>query len=227
VVGVRDTGAGVDPGLGDEIFLPFVQAKQSLARTEGGLGLGLALVKGLVELHGGAVAVESGGPDRGALFTLRIPRLPARAPALERPPVAAGLARASVLVVDDNHDAAESLAELVRVLGYTADVAFDGPSAIANVGARPPDLVLCDVGLPGMSGYEVAQALRSDRRLAGVRLVAVTGYAQPEDRQRAFDAGFEHHIAKPADPQQLEQLLARSLAGTPSKGARAVARRPS
>jgi CheY-like chemotaxis protein len=112
-----------------------------------------------------------------------------------------------VLVVDDNHDAAESLAEVVRMLGHDADVAFDGWSAVEQVRARPPDVLLCDIGLPGLSGYQVARLLRSDRRFDGVRLVAVSGYAQPEDRQRALEAGFVEHLAKPAEPAVLGRLL--------------------
>jgi PAS domain S-box-containing protein len=217
-VRVRDTGAGIEPELVQDIFQPFVQAKQSLARTEGGLGLGLALVKGLVELHGGSVTATSEGRERGAQFTVRLPVAPSRRPDAEpaaasapRPPSRHGRA----LVVDDNHDAAESLADLIRMLGHEADVAFDGRSAIEKMRANPPDVLLCDIGLPVMSGYEVAEAVRSDRRLRDVQLVAISGYAQPEDRQRALDAGFEDHIAKPLDPAQLERLLARGEKTTP------------
>ncbi len=207
---VSDTGTGIDADLLQDIFNPFVQAKQSLARTEGGLGLGLALVKGLVELHGGSVAATSAGQDRGATFTVRLPRTasprdagasgPAEEPA-PTPPL-------RVLVVDDNRDAAESMAEVVRMLGHSATVAFDGWTAVKSVQRDPPDIVLCDIGLPGMSGYQVAQALRADERFDSVQLVAVSGYAQPEDQQRALDAGFAEHIAKPADPAKVLHLLA-------------------
>jgi len=207
-VRVRDTGSGIDPELLANIFTPFVQGKQSLARTEGGLGLGLALVKGLVELHGGTVAATSAGRDQGSVFTVRLPLAP---PA----PASAGLLRQEsratpplrVLVVDDNKDAAESLADVVRMLGHKAEVAFDGWTAVEGVKSNPPDIVLCDIGLPGMSGYQVARALRADQRLDSVQLIAVSGYARPEDRQRALDAGFAEHIAKPADAAKVLWLL--------------------
>jgi signal transduction histidine kinase/CheY-like chemotaxis protein len=206
---VVDDGAGIDPALLTAIFEPFVQAKQSLARTEGGLGLGLALVKGLVELHDGAIVAESAGPGTGSQFTIRLP--PLRSSAIAAAPHVEALAAAHhrrVLVVDDNRDAAESLAELVQMFGHDTEVAFDGPSALEKMRASPPDVVLCDIGLPGMDGYEVARAIRTDARLQRVRLVAVSGYALPEDRERAFQAGFDEHIPKPPNPDRIEQYLA-------------------
>jgi CheY-like chemotaxis protein len=203
---VRDTGVGIAPDLLPSIFDPFTQAKQTLARSEGGLGLGLALVKGLTELHGGRVAVTS-APGSGTAFTVQLPT--AQASASVRGASGPGPARRTyrVLVVDDNVDAADSLAELVRLLGHDAEVAHDGPSAVAAVEASRPDLVLCDLGLPGMDGYEVAKVLRA--KLEGeVQLVAVSGYAQPEDVRRSADAGFDAHIAKPPDPQRIERLFA-------------------
>ena len=206
---VRDTGAGIDPALLPNVFDPFVQGERTLARTEGGLGLGLALVKGIAELHGGDVRVESAGTGWGAEFVVRLPLAPAAA---LQDRSAAGTGSSSggrrVLVVDDNADAAESLADLLRVLGHTVEVAFDGPSAVEKARASPPDAVLCDLGLPGMSGYEVARALRA--ALPGrTQLVALSGYAQPEDVRRAVQAGFDAHVAKPADPAELERLVAR------------------
>jgi CheY-like chemotaxis protein len=206
---VRDTGAGIDPALLKEMFKPFAQAKQTLARTEGGLGLGLAFVKGLVELHDGTVAAASEGPGKGSEFTVRLPLAPARTArdgeALGPVPAGNPRKRRRVLVVDDNHDAAETLAELVRLLGHDVDVAFDGLSAIAQARRTPPEVVLCDIGLPGMSGYDVAKALRATAN--GVRIIALSGYAQPGDVQKAAAAGFDGHVAKPADPDQLRQLL--------------------
>jgi PAS domain S-box-containing protein len=203
---VRDTGAGIDPALVTSIFLPFVQGERTLARTEGGLGLGLALVKGVAELHGGSVTVTSAGKGKGAGFLVRFPLVAPQAP---EPGDALHAARSQggrrVLVVDDNVDAAESLAEIVRMLGHRADVVHDGPSAIDRVRAGAPDVVLCDIGLPGMSGYEVAKALR--RMEPGVELIAVSGYAQPEDVERAIEAGFDGHVAKPCDPTRIERLL--------------------
>jgi signal transduction histidine kinase len=204
---VRDTGVGIAPGMLERVFEPFVQGESSLARTDGGLGLGLALVKGIVQLHGGTVRAESAGRGQGTEVIVRFPLAP---PAPAREATADGPVPASrgrlVLVVDDNVDAADSLAELVELLGHSTMVAYDGPSAIAKAAANPPDIVLCDLGLPGMSGYEVARALRAGRR-NDVRLVAVSGYAQPEDVKRAAEAGFDRHVAKPADPAVIERIL--------------------
>jgi CheY-like chemotaxis protein/two-component sensor histidine kinase len=205
---VRDTGIGIEGGLLERLFQPFSQAIQTLARTQGGLGLGLALVKGLVDLHGGEVRASSVGRGRGATFSVRVPLAePSPVPVAPEAAPARPKRRLHVLVVDDNRDAAESLAELVTLFGHDVDVAFDGPAALEKVRARRPDVVLCDIGLPGMDGYEVARALRAahDGRL---RLVAVSGYAQPEDVRQATLAGFDEHVAKPADPDRIEAVLA-------------------
>jgi signal transduction histidine kinase/CheY-like chemotaxis protein len=205
---VRDTGVGLAPGLQAHLFEPFVQGSRTLPRSEGGLGLGLALVKALAELHGGAVRAESAGEGRGATFAVTLPTEGARAreaPARDVAPAAPRGRR--VLVVDDNVDAAATLADLVALYGHEALVAHDGPEAVAMAEAERPDLVLCDIGLPGMDGYEVARRLRRDAALAGTRLVAVSGNAQPSDVERAAAAGFDLHIAKPPDPHAIEQLL--------------------
>jgi PAS domain S-box-containing protein len=208
VVRVRDSGPGIAPDVLPSIFEPFTQAKQTLARTEGGLGLGLALVKGLVILHGGEVKVVSG--SGGAEFIVRLPLAVKRerpaAPSTAPARAAAPASHRRVLVVDDNEDAAETLAEMVRMLGHDVEVAYDGPTAVRRAGKYHPDLVLCDIGLPGMDGYEVAHELRAAHG-HDVRLVALSGYAQPEDVATAMEAGFDEHVAKPADPQRLEQLL--------------------
>ncbi|WP_242343364.1 PocR ligand-binding domain-containing protein [Anaeromyxobacter terrae] len=204
---VRDTGVGIARNMLGRIFEPFVQAERSLARTDGGLGLGLALVKGVTELHGGTVRAESAGPGQGTEIIVRLPLaaekvLPASAAAGVSPMARGRL----VLVVDDNVDAADSLAELVQLFGHQTEVAYDGPTALAMARANPPDVVLCDLGLPGMSGYDVARALRAGGS-NGVRLVAVSGYAQPDDLKRATDAGFDGHVAKPPDPGVIERIL--------------------
>jgi PAS domain S-box-containing protein len=207
-VRVRDSGAGIDPALLQSVFEPFTQAKQTLARSEGGLGLGLALVRGLVGLHGGSVSAHSEGPGRGSELEVRLPLLSGERPTtVPGPaPVAGRATRRRVLVVDDNRDAAETLAQLVTLFGHDAEVAFDGPSAISKAEEHPPDLVLCDLGLPGMDGYSVARSLRAGGARAA-RLIALSGYAQPEDVARAEAAGFDGHLPKPADPARIEQLL--------------------
>jgi PAS domain S-box-containing protein len=208
VVRVRDTGPGVAPDVLTTIFEPFTQAKQTLARTEGGLGLGLALVKGIVSLHGGEVNVASG--SGGAEFIVRLP-LAVRGEHHAAPPEAPAGAAAPVsyhrvLVVEDNKDAAETLAEMVRMLGHGVEVAYDGPTALRRAGDYHPDLVLCDIGLPGMDGYGVAHGLRAAHG-RNVRLVALSGYAQQEDVAMAMEAGFDEHVAKPCGPEQIERLL--------------------
>ncbi len=206
-IAVHDTGAGIDPSLLPHVFEAFVQGDRTLARTEGGLGLGLALVKGITEMHGGTVRVESAGTGKGAGFVVRLPL--ADAADVQEPlrrKIWGNNGGRRVLVVDDNRDAAESLAEIVEMLGHTAEVAYDGPSAIERARANPPDIVLCDIGLPGMSGYDVAKALRANT-MNGMQLVAVSGYAQPEDLKAAAEAGFDRHVAKPVSSDDIEQLL--------------------
>ena len=207
---VSDTGVGIDAELLARVFEPFTQANQALARTAGGLGLGLAFVKGIAELHGGSALAASEGEGKGSTFVVRLPALaPLRTTAPPVPAPAAGPRGAGarqVLVVDDNVDAADLLGELLRTLGHEVDVAHDGPSALERVRARPPEVVLCDIGLPGMSGYDVARAIRAaghDRML----LVALSGYAQPSDVERAHESGFDRHLAKPCDLDVLERLL--------------------
>jgi PAS domain S-box-containing protein len=207
IVHVRDTGAGIEPDLLQQVFEPFVQAKQTLARSEGGLGLGLSLVKGLVALHGGTVQAVSEGAGRGTDFEIALPLAAAASEATADHTVSRQRrGPRHVLVVDDNRDAAETLAQVVELLGHRVDVAYDGPEALAKAEAAPPDVVLCDVGLPGMDGYEVARRLRG-RHGEAIRLFAVSGYAQPEDLALAVEAGFDGHLAKPVEPAQIEGVL--------------------
>jgi signal transduction histidine kinase len=206
-ISVCDTGAGIDAALLPIIFQPFVQGERTLARTQGGLGLGLALVKGIIELHRGEVRAESAGEGKGAEFVVRLPVVPGGgAQERQRGGVERGNVRRKVLVVEDNVDAAESLADIVMMRGHDVEVAYDGPSAIAKARANPPDIVFCDIGLPGMSGYELAKALRANVA-NGFQLVAVSGYAQPEDLKAAVEAGFDRHIAKPPNPDDIARLL--------------------
>ena len=208
VLRVHDTGVGIDAGILGRVFEPFVQGERSLARSGGGLGLGLPLVKGLAELHGGSVEARSGGAGSGAELVVRLPLASGRgaeAAARERERPAEGGRK--VLVVDDNVDAAESLCDVVAFLGHSAEAVHDGPTAIVRAHDHHPDVILCDIGLPGMDGYEVARVIRADPTLARTKLVAVSGYAQPEDRERAAQAGFDAHVAKPADPAAIGLLL--------------------
>jgi signal transduction histidine kinase len=205
---VRDTGEGMDPQQIERMFEPFTQAAQGAARTRGGLGLGLALVKGFVELHGGSVRASSAGPGRGAEFVVELPMAeppPPRDPA-EASSGATGAGR-DVVIIEDSADAARTLADVLQLQGHRVRIAADARTGLALVRERRPDLVLCDIGLPDMSGYDVARTVRAEASTSGVLLVALTGYAQPEDRRRAAEAGFDAHLAKPPSLERLAELL--------------------
>jgi len=213
VVCVQDSGRGIAPETLPHIFEPLTQADRSLARTEGGLGLGLAIVKGLVELHAGSVAVDSAGIGKGATFTFTLP-LGNAAPSQPGPPrAAAATPPCRVLVIEDNVDSADTLGEVLALDGHEALVAYDGPDGIEKARRFGPDVVLCDIGLPGMDGYEVARAIRADPRLRHVRLVALTGYARPDDVRKAKEAGFDAHVPKPPDIDLLERELTVTSSG--------------
>lgn len=225
-VDVVDTGQGIAPEVLPSLFEPFAQADRSLDRSLGGLGLGLVLVKSLVELHGGSVAVASGGVGQGATFTLRLPLrsgLTAPSPA-PRPEERAGSRR--VLVIEDHADSAEILGEALGMLGHEVALAHDGVEGLAQARRFRPDVVLCDLGLPGMDGYAVARAMRADPALAHVRLVAHSGYAASEDLARVREAGFDAQLAKPADIASIEASIERVLAarGPPPDGSPAAPR---
>jgi signal transduction histidine kinase/ActR/RegA family two-component response regulator len=210
VLSVRDTGIGMEADLLGRLFEPFSQADRSLDRSRGGLGLGLALVKGLVELHGGTILAASPGLDRGSEFTVRLPLNPALSPPApsERAPPAPSGASLQVLIVEDNRDAAESLRLLLEMQGYRVVVAHTGRAALEVARREPPDLVLCDIGLPGgMDGYALARALRTDSSRPSPHLIALSGYGQEEDQRRAHEAGFARHLTKPVDPAVLSELL--------------------
>jgi len=208
---VRDDGEGIEPHLLDHIFEPFAQAERTRGKARGGMGIGLALVKSLATMHGGTVRAESEGPGRGAEFVVSLPRAAAPGAPGAAAPAPAG-ASVSVLVVEDNRDAGETLRDILQLLGHRARLVTDGPSAIAAFQEERPDAIVCDVGLPGISGYEVVRRIRRLPGGARVLAVALTGYAQPEDVDEARAAGFDAHLAKPPPLEQLEALLARAAA---------------
>lgn len=216
LVRVRDSGIGIAADMLPRIFDMFTQVDSALTHAQGGLGIGLTLVKRLVGMHGGTVTAGSAGHGQGSEFVVRLPILGAGTP----PPLlpSAGLDRdgfpgssCRILVVDDNKDSAESLALFLRLIGNTVEVAYDGPTALAAAVALRPDLILLDIGLPGMDGYEVGRRLRQEPSLQHAVLVAQTGWGQAEDRRRTREAGFDHHLVKPVDFSQLQQLLQRAV----------------
>ena len=208
---VVDTGVGMDPEMVSRLFQPFSQADSSLDRAKGGLGLGLALVKGLVDLHGGDVTAQSAGLGQGAEFTVHLPLAMEEAGAPQASSESGAKRRRRVLIVEDNRDAADSLREVLALGEHEVEVAHSGPEGIAKAREFRPEIVLCDLGLPGMDGYDVARALRADESLKDTFLVALSGYSLPEDLQRASEAGFDRHVAKPPSLEKLEELLSEML----------------
>jgi len=210
---VSDTGAGISADALPRIFQMFARDERTRRQEPEGLGIGLAIARRLAEMHGGTLQAASEGPGRGAVFTLRVPVMqPAQAAA----PSSLSLARNRVarlnqriLVVDDNQDAASSLGMLLRAFGADVVVAHSGPQALERFGEAAPDVVLLDIGMPGMDGYEVARRMRSAAAGRRARLIALTGWGQEGDRRRAVEAGFDHHLVKPVDAESLHALLAR------------------
>jgi two-component system, sensor histidine kinase len=223
VVRVRDTGIGIEPDMLRRIFELFAQAERSLARSRGGLGIGLTLVRQLIQLHGGTVEAASSGPGKGSEFTVRIPA--AEPPALRGDPGTAlegadaaarvALPPRTILVVEDNADSRESLRQLLALQGHHVEVAPDGPEGLRLARTLHPDLALVDVGLPGISGYEIAERLRAAPEHEGTFLVALTGYGSAEVQDRSRAAGFDAHLLKPVDPQVLFQIVS-TLRGSAS-----------
>jgi PAS domain S-box-containing protein len=218
VVRVRDNGQGIQADLLPHIFDLFTQGDRSPARAEGGLGIGLALVRRLVELHGGSVQAASEGPGRGSEFTVRLPLVAGRVPSdgdhgdaahdARRNTEAGHAAGQRVLVVDDNRDSADTIATLLSLWGHEARVAYDGPTALEEARDYQPGLVLLDIGLPGMTGLELARQLRQEVGLQDALLVAMTGYGRDDDRRRSMEAGLNAHLVKPVAPEALTELLA-------------------
>jgi CheY-like chemotaxis protein len=207
-ISVADNGVGIRPELLPRVFELFVQSERTPDRSQGGLGIGLSVVKQLGEMHGGAVALASDGEGRGTTVTIRLPRI--EAPAAVEPRVAAAAAARRVLVVDDSTDAADSLAMLLELEGHQVSTAYSAAAALETAERLQPEIAFIDIGLPQMDGYEVARRLRASDRCRAIRLVALTGYGQPSDRDEARRAGFDHHLVKPADWESVGAILARS-----------------
>jgi two-component system, sensor histidine kinase len=208
-IAIKDTGIGMDREMLNRLFQIFSQADSTLARSRGGLGIGLALVKGFIEMHGGRVTASSEGLKKGTEIVLSLP-LDKTVPASHRTLVdqRCSAARKRVLVIEDNVDSAESMRMLLELAGHELEIALDGSEGVASAAKFQPDVVICDIGLPGsMDGYAVAGALRSKTELNRTFLIALTGYGQLEDQQRAKRAGFDVHLTKPVDPAYLERLL--------------------
>jgi signal transduction histidine kinase/CheY-like chemotaxis protein len=211
---VADDGIGIDAKLLPHVFDLFFQSETAPDRTHGGLGIGLTLVRTLVDMHGGQVSAESAGRGRGSAFTIRLPARQGapRGPAAPTPAPRPSALR--ILLVEDNADSADALAHLLRRRGHETHVARDGLAGLAEARAREPDVVLLDIGLPGLDGYEVARRLREDRGTRRMLLVALSGYGQEADRHRAREAGFDHHLVKPVKLDELERVLALVQPGT-------------
>ena len=210
-ISVRDTGMGIPPDMLSRVFEMFTQVPHAIERSQGGLGIGLTLVKRLVELHGGSAEARSAGPGRGAEFVVRLPEQAAEPVA----PSVAALAAAEhagtrhrILVADDNRDAADSLAFMLRIAGHEVRTAYDGQQALDLAETFRPQLALLDLGMPRVSGYDAARRLRQTPHGRDMQLIALTGWGQPDDRARSLGAGFDHHVVKPVDPTLLQRLLA-------------------
>jgi CheY-like chemotaxis protein/anti-sigma regulatory factor (Ser/Thr protein kinase) len=205
---VRDNGIGIAPHRIPEMFQLFAQGEQSIARSEGGLGIGLTIVQKLVELHGGRIEAHSDGPNCGSTFTVIFPaaRHPSSAEA-KNDIATPAKARRRVLIVDDNVDTAQGLSRILARAGHDVVIAHDGLQALDRAVAQSPQAVVLDIGLPGMDGFETIQRLRAEGGCAEAVIIAVTGYGQPEDRRRTMEAGFDFHLVKPVDIDHLKDLL--------------------
>lgn len=217
-IAVRDNGLGIAPEMLHKVFEMFTQVGRTIDQAQGGLGIGLALVTRLVEMHGGTVKAESEGHGQGSRFIVRLPLAAPQSPAAAVGPAAAtpgAHAPRRILVVDDNVDGAKSLALLLKLAGHTTSIAYSGPAALERARSFAPEVVFLDIGLPGMNGYEVARRLRAEPNGAALTLVALTGWGTDDDRKRAHDAGFDHHLTKPVDAAQVHALLADRSAARP------------
>lgn len=211
VLTVRDSGVGIAADLLPQVFDVFVQGASTLDRAQGGLGIGLSLVRRLAELHGGSVHAESGGDGAGSTFTLRLPRVARGAAAVAPPARHEQPGKPTVLLIEDNDDGREMMAMMLSCYGYPVQQAAEGSHGLQLAARCRPDLALIDIGLPGMDGYEVARCLRADPATRDIKLVALTGYGLAEDRQRVLEAGFDRHLVKPVDVEQLLQVIGHCM----------------
>jgi CheY-like chemotaxis protein len=208
VLAVRDTGVGIHPDVLPRIFDLFVQGSDTMARSAGGLGLGLTIVERLVALHGGSVSASSPGPNQGSEFVVRLPRIPDGL--VEAPPIASEVAASRarhILVIEDNTDFREGIRLLLESWGHRVEEASNGAQGLDTVRRERPEIVLIDLGLPGVDGYAVARALRAAPGGEALLLVAITGYGRPSDRRQAREAGFDAHLTKPVSPPELAAIL--------------------
>jgi CheY-like chemotaxis protein len=211
VVTVRDAGIGIALDQLPHLFQMFTQVEHSLERSQGGLGIGLTLVKRLVEMHGGSIEAKSEGPGRGAEFVVRLPVVVDACELQNQDDNGAPTPSKSalrILIVDDNRDSADSLVMLLRIMGNDTRTAYDGQQGVDAAEEFRPDVMLLDIGLPKLNGYEACRRIRETAWGKSVVLIAVTGWGQEEDRRRSHEAGFDHHMVKPVDPQTLMKLLA-------------------
>ena len=224
VVRVRDTGAGIAPDVLPHAFEPFTQAPQTMDRRQGGLGLGLAMVKGLVELHGGHVEIGSNGVGRGTTITVTLPLAKGPTEGRDEQALPAPNPR-RVLIIEDNTDSADMMREALEFFGHDVRVAYDGARGVEIVRQFAPEVIICDIGLPGMDGYAVARRIRTaESARERPYLIALTGYAQPEDKRSALEAGFDQHVAKPPALEVLERMVSEApvwKAGGDANGASA------
>ena len=209
VIRVKDSGIGISAAALPRVFNMFSQVHSTTDRSEGGLGIGLSLAQGLIELHGGTIEANSEGLGCGSEFTVRLPHRTAQARGItpDRPAAVASTSRHRILIADDNRDSAETLAALLRMEGHEVTSVHDGPVALSAFGEIRPDVALLDIGMPGLTGYEVARKMRQSSSGAPLTLIAITGWGQDIDKERAYAAGFDHHLTKPVDPHRLAELL--------------------
>lgn len=211
VISVADDGIGIPPAMLDKVFVMFTQVDRTLERTTGGLGIGLSLVKGLVEMHGGTIKAKSDGEGKGSEFVVRLPVM-IEASNLQpscSTDVQTVMSSHRVLVVDDNRDGANSLAMMLRIMGNETRTAYDGQAGVDVAGEFGPDVILFDIGLPKLNGHEACRKIREKARGKNVVMIAVTGWGQDDDRRSSKEAGFDHHMVKPVDPKALMAMLAR------------------